>query len=242
MAKPVTLLLCQPPTGLARDEVLALVERTLAIDLGGGPRVAVYPELMLSGYTASVADPGAAYDHDRQALDEVRRLCKRNCAWTVLGAVTKVAERFMNTALCINDQGEIVAVHHKRRLFGEAEACAFGMGDAITLFDTPLGRTGMAVCFDIEDPALVAEYRRLGAETILTPTANMRPYTLVSTVKVRSRALDNELLIAYANYAGRDGEWDFPGDSVVVNGEGEVLAQLGPCSGVAALLMPAKAS
>ncbi|GHC35282.1 nitrilase-related carbon-nitrogen hydrolase [Aidingimonas halophila] len=237
MTAATRLVLCQPPTGLAVSERLGWIETALAGATRTGETMAVFPELFLSGYTTSVADPAAAYACDREQLVAVQRLCEHYRAWVVVGAVTRDDAGYRNSAVCIDPSGNRLAVHHKCRPFGDAEERAFVPGDEPRLFDTPLGRTGMAVCFDIEDPALIADYAAQGADTILVPTANMRPYTLVPDVKVRARALDNQLLVAYANHTGQDGDLDFPGDSLIVDAEGNIAGKLGQRPGVLAIAM-----
>lgn len=232
MAESVTVLLCQPPTGLDPDERLQWAVNVLAVPVATRQKIAVFPELFLSGYVASVADPATACRHDQALLKRLQQCCAGNQAWLVIGAVTHDAVGYRNSALCLGSDGSLHALQHKCRLFGAGEASAFVPGGTPAVFDTPLGRTGMAICFDVEDPALIADYARLGATWILTPTANMRPYTLVPGVQVRSRALDNGLGIVYANYVGRDGGLDFPGDSIIVDSMGGILGQLGGRSGV----------
>lgn len=235
MVGSTTLLLCQPATGLAGHETLERIAAVLATPTTTAHKVALFPELFLSGYTASVADPAAACENDRRALVEVERLCARHHGWVVVGAVTEDVSGFRNSSVCIDSSGRRRGLYHKCRLFGFDEADAFAPGTEPTLFDTPLGRTGMAICFDIEDPLLVSDYANHGGEFMLVPTANMRPYMLVPSVKVRARALDNNLCIAYANFTGVDGDLDFPGDSIVINADGTIAGQLGPLPGVLAL-------
>ena len=235
MPASTTLLLCQPPTGLAFVERLEWIEQALAYPAVTAHKLVVFPELFLSGYGASVEDAAAACRQDEPLLEEIQRRCLAHSAWAVIGAVTRDASGYRNSALCISADGKCQATHHKCRLFGEEEQAAFVPGQAPTLVDTPLGRTGLAICFDVEDPQLIAEYASLGAEWLLVPTANMWPYTLVPGVKVRARALDNGLSIAYANFLGQDGDLDFLGDSLIVDAQGEVQGQLGGCSGIVAM-------
>ncbi|MCE8021338.1 hypothetical protein HOP51_14650 [Halomonas sp. MCCC 1A11036] len=235
MPTSTTLLLCQPPTGLACVERLEWIEQALAYPSVTTHKLVVFPELFLSGYVASVLDPAAACRQDQALLEEIRHRCRTHRAWAVIGAVTQEANDYRNSAICIDAGGVQQATHHKCRPFGQDEEAAFTAGQGLTLVDTPLGCTGLAICFDVEDPQLIAEYAASGAEWLLVPTANMRPYTLVPGVKVRARALDNGLSIVYANYIGQDGELDFPGDSLVVGEQGEIHAQLGARPGLLAM-------
>lgn len=235
MPASTTLLLCQPPTGLAFVERLEWMEQALAYPAVAAHKLVVFPELFLSGYVASVLDPAAACRQDQPLLEEIQRRCQAHRAWAVIGVVTQHADGYRNSAVCIDANGVQQATHHKCRPFGEDEEAAFVAGPGLTLVDTPLGRTGLAICFDVEDPQLIAAYAAAGAEWLLVPTANMRPYTLVPGVKVRARALDNGLSIAYANYLGQDGDLDFPGDSLVVGQQGEIHAQLGARPGLLAV-------
>ena len=84
---------------------------------------------------------------------------------------------------------------------------------------------GLLICYDIEFAPHVAELARAGVELILVPTANMRPYEFVAQVLVPTRAFENQVFLAYANYVGSEGEIEYCGLSSIVAPDGQVLTK-----------------
>mgnify|MGYP000044149796 CR=1 FL=1 len=96
----------------------------------------------------------------------------------------------------------------------------------------------MAICYDIEFPEHTRALVRAGAQVILTPTANMRPYVNVSIIQVPGRALENAVTIAYANYTGSEGDLTYVGYSVIAGPDGYPLASKGKGTGLLVADLP----
>jgi predicted amidohydrolase len=89
-------------------------------------------------------------------------------------------KRTRNTLLYFNSTGEIVQRYQKIHLFDVdiphgpilKESNSVQPGNAITApFDTPLGKLGMAICYDLRFPELALELRRQGAQILTYPSA-----------------------------------------------------------------------
>ncbi len=87
-------------------------------------------------------------------------------------------------------------------------------------------KVGILICYDVEFPEAVRALALGGADLVLVPTANMKPYDAVSLFVVPARAFESELYVAYANRCGREGELEYMGLSCVgdPNGGNLVLA------------------
>ena len=66
-----------------------------------------------------------------------------------------------------------------------------------------------------------------GAELIAAPTALMFPYTQIPRVLIPTRALENQVFVAYANRIGTEGNLKYCGLSTIADPDGNVLAQAG---------------
>lgn len=79
--------------------------------------------------------------------------------------------------------------------------------DGLTLFDTPLGRIGVVVCYDSEFPLLAHELAEAGAEILLAPSCTE---TRAGFHRVRvgsmARALENQCVVVHAPLVG-DAPW-----------------------------------
>ncbi len=110
-----------------------------------------------------------------------------NKIWIVAGSVplkSDDSEKASAASLMFNDKGEIVARYNKIHLFdvdiesdintkGEhyRESDTFEAGKEIVVVDTPFGKIGMSICYDLRFPMLYREMVKQGAEIFLVPSA-----------------------------------------------------------------------
>ncbi|MBO9714946.1 MAG: carbon-nitrogen hydrolase family protein [Sphingomonas sp.] len=89
----------------------------------------------------------------------------------------------------------------------EREQWGIAGGAAIRVFETALGRIGVAICYDVEFPLLVRAMVEAGAELILAPSATdtIQGWCRVR-VGARARALENQCYVVQAPVVG-DAEW-----------------------------------
>lgn len=93
--------------------------------------------------------------------------------WLCLGLTEKRSDKNYNTAIIINDQGEIVLKYSKINLL-DVELPYYGKGSKVEVIDTPFGKIGLNICADnymesgLHNAHLLA---RMGAKLILSPSA-----------------------------------------------------------------------
>ena len=140
------------------------------------------------------------------------------------------------------EQGEIRARYPQIQLFdielknGEAyrESDAIEPGDRAVIVETPLGKLGLSVCYDLRFGALYRALAQAGAELITIPAAFTQTtgeahwHTLV-----RARAIETGCFVLAPNQCGHhcDNRYSF-GHSLIVDPWGEVLADGGAEPGV----------
>ncbi|XUK70363.1 CN hydrolase domain-containing protein [Pseudomonas yamanorum] len=139
-------------------------------------------------------------------------------------------------SLLIDDQGEIVARYDKLHLFDVDVADARGRyresddyahGSQVVVADTPVGRLGLTVCYDLRFPELYSELRAAGAELITAPSA----FTAVTgaahwDVLIRARAIETQCyLLAAAQGGVHPGPRETFGHAAIIDPWGRVLAQ-----------------
>lgn len=165
--------------------------------------------------------------------------------WVIGGTIplqTRDRQKVRAACLVYNDRGQRVARYDKIHLFdvrlgnGEQyqESKSIEAGDTPVVVDTPFGRLGLTVCYDLRFPEL---YRRLldqGAELYVVPSA-FTAYTGRAhwEVLVRARAIENlAYVIAPAQGGYHVSGRETHGDSMIVSPWGEVLDRLPRGSGV----------
>ncbi len=150
---------------------LAAAGRLVAEAAAAGAQLVALPEYFpLIG--ATDADRLAARELDGQGpiQDFLAATARRHGIWLVGGSIPLLAQdpgKLRNSCLVFDPQGQRVARYDKIHLFGFRkgeesydEAATIERGDRIVAFDSPLGRVGITICYDLRFPEL---FRQLGA-------------------------------------------------------------------------------
>ena len=109
------------------------------------------------------------------------------------------------------------------------ESNAYAAGDAVVTVETPLGRLGLAICYDIRFPALFEALGRAQCDLIAIPAAFTVPTGKAHWhLLQRARAVEASAFVIAAAQVGRheDGRTTY-GHSLVVDPWGEVLLDMG---------------
>jgi predicted amidohydrolase len=186
----------------------------------------VLPELFLSGYVTSDIEP-VAVALDGPELGALRDAARHSSTAVIVGFAESTASGVANSAAFIDDSGELAGIYRKTHLFG-AERDAYVSGDELHTVRL-CGRTlGPMICFDVEFPEVARTLAALGADLLVTISANPAQFRLDHDVFVRARALENGLPHVYVNIAGDQEATRFGGNSIALDPDGKVLAEGGP--------------
>ena len=146
--------------------------------------------------------------------------------------------RFANRSLVIGPDGTVRARYDKIHMFdvdlasGESwrESNAYAPGEELGVAEgTPLGRLGLAVCYDVRFPALFEALGQRGCDAIAIPAAFTVPTGKAHWhLLQRARAVEASAFVIAAAQVGRheDGRETY-GHSLVVDPWGEVLLDMG---------------
>ncbi|MHA6347337.1 carbon-nitrogen hydrolase family protein [Roseivivax sp. CAU 1761] len=134
----------------------------------------------------------ASRDHQRavlvdEAADRTLAACREEAAragiWVLAGSLALKAAppetRFVNRSLLIGPDGAIAARYDKMHMFDVAvsetetyrESAGYRPGDRAVLAETPLGRIGLTICYDLRFPHLYRRLAQAGAEILTVPSA-----------------------------------------------------------------------
>lgn len=167
--------------------------------------------------------------------------------WIVGGTIpirSKMAGKVSAACLVMNAQGERVARYDKIHLFdvdipgkeeSYRESATIDAGSKPVVVDTPLGRLGLGVCYDMRFPELFREYARQGVQILSLPSAFTVPTGQAHwDVLLRARAIENLSYVLAPAQVGKhaNGRETF-GNSLIVSPWGEVLARAGEGPGIA---------
>ena len=176
---------------------------------------------------------------DDPVLAAVREASARHGIWTCIGslAVDTGEGKWANRSFAIDPAGAIAARYDKIHMFdvdlatGESwrESNAYRAGDTVVTFQTPIGRLGLAVCYDLRFPALFEALGKAGCDAIAIPAAFTVPTGAAHWhVLQRARAIEGSAFVIAAAQVGHheDGRSTY-GHSLVVDPWGGVLLDMG---------------
>lgn len=212
----------------------------------GGAAMLFTPEMSgLLDRKRERATPHVVAEADDPVLSAVRQAAAEAGIWVALGSLAILREdgRWANRAFVIDGTGEIAARYDKIHMFdvdlatGESwrESNAYAAGDQVVTVDTPLGKLGLAICYDIRFPALFQELGRQTCDVIAIPAAFTVPTGEAHWhLLQRTRAIEASAYVVAAAQAGKheDGRSTY-GHSLVVDPWGEVLLDMGGGAGLA---------
>ncbi len=190
--------------------------------------LAAFPELYLQAYALRGVEPIDLAV--RGPLDPLFEAARRNRTAVVVGLAARTDEAeetetgVANSALCIDESGDVVACYRKVHLFG-AEPKFFVPGDEYVLTQLAGVVTGILLCYDLEFPEPSRALASAGAQLLVTLSANMDPYADDHALFLRVRALENGVPHVYVNCVGQEGKLRFCGGSSVADATGRLVAQ-----------------
>jgi len=165
------------------------------------------------------------------------RVAKELNIYLVGGSIPEVDNKtgkVYNCNVVVSPAGEILCKHRKVHLFdidvpGKItfrESDTLTGGDQLTLFDTPWGRVGVGICYDIRFPQYAHLLRLAGAHLLLYPGAfNMTTGPIHWELLAKARAVDNQAFVAVPSPARNPSAgYQAWGHSSVVDPWGKVVA------------------
>lgn len=219
----------RPVTG-GSAEGLARLDADAAKAAAAGADLLMTTEMALTGYAIGPEAVRAAADPEGGPVAAAVGDIARRRGIALLAGFPRLGpdDRVFNTVNLVDHRGVLRASYAKTHLYGAVDRAQFAAGGEIAV-PVEIGgwRLGLAICYDIEFPELARALALAGAEAILAPTANMAPFESVATRLVPARAEENAVYLAYANYAGREGDFEYFGLSCVCGPAGADLARAG---------------
>lgn len=140
-----------------------------------------------------------------ELLRRMRAAAMRHAVWLLPGSLpfADADGRVRNRAPLIGPDGRFAFQDKTVMTRFEAEQWGVRSGAPPAVFDTPWGRIGIAICYDVEFPPIVRAQVEAGAWLILTPacTDTAHGFNRVA-VSARARALENQCCVAIAPTVG----------------------------------------
>lgn len=187
-----------------------------------------------------------AQNLNSELISTLKKICKKNKIFLITGSFHEEIEnksKKYNTSLLIDDNGNILNEYRKIHLFDASfskenykESDDFLGGDIeqIKVTDTPYGKIGLSICYDLRFPELYRELSNLGAEIVFVPAAfTMRTGKEHWEILLRARAIENQVYIVAPNQFGFHNEQkESYGNSMIIDPWGKVIARASDKEGI----------
>lgn len=221
---------------------LARARSLLEQAAASGAKLAVLPENFAAMGRRDIAAIGRAEALGEGPILPWLKLAARDLKlWIVAGTLPLPPEsrpqgKVTACSLLVDDQGQQVARYDKLHLFDVDVADARGRyresddyahGSNVVVADTPVGKLGLTVCYDLRFPELYTALREAGAELITAPSA----FTAVTgaahwEILLRARAIETQCYVLAAAQGGvHPGPRETFGHAAIVDPWGRVLAE-----------------
>lgn len=216
---------------------------------GKGVDLLVLPEVGLQGYADFAPALGSKesvaqkqyYFREAEpipgpATEAIRMAAERRGMYVVLGLAERAlsGNAIYNSAALIGPTG-VLGVY--RKMHNQFEFPYFCAGEEAPVIDTPIGRFGMVICYDLCFPELLRTYALAGADAVLMPTAwpmkgHDRPtdyHGWAMDVSAQANAFFNQMWLVVSNHCEKgvySGNLDYYGGSQIVDPYGKVVEYL----------------
>jgi nitrilase len=222
---------------------LSEAERLIEVAANQGAKLVVLPEYFaIMGLRET--DKVAVREEEGKGpiQDFLKKMAKKHKIWLIGGSVPLVSNfpnKVRNSCLVYDDKGKQVARYDKIHLFGldlgnehYHEEKTIESGNAIQVVDTPFGKIGLSICYDLRFPEL---YRAMGEVNIIVVPAAFTDTTGKAhwETLIRARAIENlSYVIAPAQGGYHLSGRETHGNSMIVDPWGVILDRLPRGSGV----------
>ncbi|MEJ5863820.1 carbon-nitrogen hydrolase family protein [Pseudomonas farsensis] len=230
---------------VSQDDVATNLQRATVLlqqAAAGGARLAVLPENFAAMGRRDAAAIGRAEALGQgPILPWLKRTARDLRLWIVAGTlplppVGQPEAKANACSLLIDEHGEIAARYDKLHLFDVdvadnrgryRESDDYAHGSQVVVADTPVGRVGLSVCYDLRFPELYSALRAAGAELITAPAA----FTAVTgaahwEILIRARAIETQCYVLAAAQGGlHPGPRETHGQAAIIDPWGRIVAQ-----------------
>lgn len=245
MSRPLNIACLQTKAFADEKDALehALVLASEAV--ANGAQLLVLPEYAGGLKTQGrFFDPPVFSEANHPVVTGMRTFAEENKVWVVLGsvAIESDSEKFINRTFVIDDGGSIQARYSKLHLFdieisetqSYKESEKVQPGNRAVVVDTPFGKLGLTICYDLRFPGLYRDLAQAGAEILLVPAAFTKKTGEAHWhILNQARAIENGAYVIAACAVGAiPGGGESYGHSLIIHPWGNIVAQGGTDTGV----------
>jgi len=200
-----------------KSKALSLLKRAMQVNAD----IAVLPEASNTGlHPENFLNVGIAEDE----LKPILRFSKGKDMLIVTGVVERDEELY--NSVCLVHDGEVIGKYRKVLPFPLTdEREHFTPGKEVKVFDTPAGKIGVLICYEIRFPELARTLMKKGAEILAVPAEFPAVRIEHWRVLIRARAIENQFYVVAVNCVDEKGIYN--GHSAIIDPYGKILNEAG---------------
>ena len=225
MTITVALAQVEPATGDVAAN-LDMFDDTIGRAASQGADLVIFPELALSGYACGDAFFEVAEPVPGPSTEHLVTTARRHGVHVIWGMPERGLPGVMYNAAVLAGPDGHIGTWRKHTLPGHATDTAgpgafpdrrfFRLGTRSPVFDTPIGRIGMMVCYDLFFPEIARLLTLKGADMLVGISGSPSFERPIFEPLVQARAMENTVWVAYCNLAGREGDTTYWGGSRLI--------------------------
>ena len=195
---------------------------------GQRAKLLVLPECAIPGYMFDSAEEALPFAEEipGPSTEVLERECRRLGMHVVCGLLERDRDALRNAAVLIGPGG-LIGTYRKSHLpFLGVDRFVLA-GDELVVYETPLGRIGVEICYDLRFPEVTRTLALRGADLVAHPTNFPAAARVQTELITRARAAENRVYLLTANRVGKERWGEFCGWSQIVDPFGARLAEAG---------------
>jgi predicted amidohydrolase len=193
-----------------------------------GAQLLVLPECAIPGYMFDSAAEAMPFAEEvpGPSTEALAAACRRLGVHAVCGLLERDGDELYNVAVLVGPDGLIGSYRKTHLPFLGVDRFTIP-GDELPVFDTPLGRIGLEICYDLRFPEVTRTLALAGADIVAHPTAFPVAARVQTELITVARAAENRIYLLTANRVGKERSGEFCGWSQIVDPFGSRLAEAG---------------
>jgi predicted amidohydrolase len=206
------------------DACLARMEEAAA----AGAELLVLPECAIPGYMFDSLEEAMPFAEEipGPSTEALVGACRKLGMHVVCGLLERDGELLRNAAVLVGPDG-LIGTYRKTHLPFLGVDRFVTPGEELAVHDTPLGRIGVEICYDLRFPEVTRTLALRGADIVAHPTNFPMAAKVQTEVITRARAAENRIFLLTANRVGKERWGEFCGWSQIVDPYGKRLAEAG---------------
>jgi predicted amidohydrolase len=206
------------------DECLRRLDEAAA----AGAELVVLPECAISGYMFDSLEEAMPFAEELPgpSTEALEAACGRLGLHAVVGLLERDGDLLRNAAVLVGPEG-LVGSYRKTHLPFLGVDRFVTAGDELPVYDTPLGRIGLEICYDLRFPEATRTLALAEADIVAHPTNFPVAARIQTELITVARAAENRIFLLSANRVGKERWAEFCGWSQIVDPYGRRLAEAG---------------